>query len=213
MNKLSQFASIVGLAAALAAPAQAALTNNPGDIVPVGGQVDFEAFDGLITAGPEMLNGTLVFTGDSGSILGAFIADLNTNGLWGAGNKFAATDLQGELRFSFAGGQFVQGVGALVNHFEEDGTPRSVVVSAFGLNNELIETHTVMVNTAPDSLNEGLFIGITRPMAEITSISFSGYGLVLDNLSYTAPVPEPASLLLLAAGVAAVGFVVRRRKP
>jgi hypothetical protein len=72
--------------------------------------------------------------------------------------------------------------------------------------------NTVTINTAPDSLNEGLFVGIVRPSADIRSISFKGYGVVLDNFTYATPVPEPTSLALFAAGLAAVGFVARRRR-
>jgi hypothetical protein len=201
------------LAAALSAPAHAVLTNNPGDIAPAGGLIDFERYDGFVTTGPEMLNADVIFTGDQGSVLGAFIADLNTNGLWGAGNHFAATGLIGELRFTFANGQQVKAAGALVNHFELPGFPFAVVVSAYGQNNQIIETHTVVVDTAADSLNEGLFVGIVRPSADMRSISFKGYGVVVDDFAYTTPVPEPGTLALLAAGLGAVGFMARRRRP
>lgn len=212
MFNLSQLAIGAALAAALAAPAQAVLTTDPGDVMPMAGMIDFESYDGLVTTGPEMLDANVVFTGDAGSMLGAFIAELGSNGLWGAGNKFAATGLVGELRFTFADNQFVQKAGALVNHFEMAPLPFAVVISAYGQNNQIIETHTVMVNTAEDSLNEGTFLGIVRPTADIRSISFKGYGVVVDNFAYTAPVPEPGSLAMLAAGLAAVGFMARRRR-
>jgi hypothetical protein len=211
-SSFSRIAVAAALAAALAAPAHAVLTTNPGDIAPAAGLIDFEAYDGFVTTGPEALDANVVFTGDQGSVLGAFIADLNGNGLWGAGNKFAATGLLGELRFTFANGQKVQAAGALVNHYELPGFPFAVVVSAYGQNNQIIETHTVMVDTAADSLNEGLFVGILRPSADMRSISFKGYGVVVDNFAYTAPVPEPGTLALLAAGLATVGFMARRRR-
>ena len=167
--KLSPFAAALVLAAAL--PAQAALTNDAGAIT-MATVVDFEAFDGLVTIGPELVAPGLVFTGDQGSVLGAFIADLGDNGLWGAGNHFAASAFIGELRFSFDGGLVSSGAGALVNHFALSPLPFSVVISAYGANNQIIETHTVMVDTAADSLNDGLFLGIVRPLADIRSISF-----------------------------------------
>ena len=74
------------------------MTNNPQDVLDVDNLViDFEAYDDFLTMGPELMAPGVVFTGDAGSILGAYIADLGGNGLWGAGSHFAATDLIGAL--------------------------------------------------------------------------------------------------------------------
>lgn len=198
------------LASAAALPAQAALVGDASLIPSPAGVIDFESFDGLVTTGPEALASDLVFTGDTGSILGAFIADLGDNGLWGAGNRFAGSDFFGELRFTFADGLLSQGAGALVNHFANGLLPFAVEVSAYGANNQIIETHRVVIDTAPDSLNAGSFIGILRPTADIRSISFKGV-VVVDDFTYTTPVPEAGTWAMMALGLAAMGGLMRRR--
>ncbi|WP_341928635.1 PEP-CTERM sorting domain-containing protein [Methyloversatilis discipulorum] len=198
----------LALAFAAALPAQAALTNNAADI---GNAivVDFEAYDGFFTTGPEAVAPGVIFTGDADSQLGGFIADLGNNGLWGAGNHFAATGFIGELRFTFA--ELTASAGALVNHFANNDLPFSVVVSAYGDNNQIIESYTLAVSTGAASLNEGLFLGITRDVADIRSISFKGNGVVVDNLAVAAPVPEPETYAMLLAGLGLIGMAARRR--
>ncbi len=198
------------LAGAIALPAQAALIDNPGLIPAPSATIDFEAYDGFITTGPEAVSADVIFTGDTDSELGAFIANLGMNGLWGAGNKFVATEFFGELRFTFAYGQLSQGAGAFVNHYADDVLPFAVEVSAYGQNNEIIETHRLTIDTAEDSLNEGMFVGILRPTADIRSISFKGV-TVLDDFAYAAPVPEPGTWAMMIAGMALMGAMVRRR--
>ncbi len=203
---------LLAAAIATALPAQAALTHNPLDIPSPLNLIDFEAYDGFETTGPEMVAPGVVFTGDAGSVLGAYIANLGTNGLWGAGNHFAAGDAIGELRFTFVPGP-TRGAGAYVNHFAlGDLFSFSVVVSAYGDNNQIIETHTVTIDTDDMSMNDGLFVGIVRPTADVRSIAFKGNYVVVDDFSFTTPVPEPETYAMMLAGLGLIGLYARRRK-
>lgn len=190
----------------LALPAHAVLTSNVTDI-PDPQIIDFENFDGLITTGPEMVASGVSFTGTPGSVLGAFIADLGSNGLWGTGNHFAGTDITGTLNFIFVNG-LTHAAGAFLNSY--NGSP--MIISVLGDDRQVIESYTIDVDTPDDSLNSGVFLGITRPTADIRSISFSGQGLVVDDVTFAAPVPEPEAYTMLLAGLGLVGWTARRRK-
>ncbi len=207
--KLRLLAAVAAALAISAAPAHATLINNAASIAAPANVIDFESFDGLLTTGPLAVAANVTFTGDAGSELGANNRTLGMNGAWGVGNYFAATGFVGELRFTFAG--LSSGAGALVNHYADGVLPFNMVVSAYGANNQIIETHSVTVSTAFDSYNEGKFVGITRNTADISSISFKGAGLVVDNVTFTTPVPEPESYAMMLAGLVLLGALKRRR--
>lgn len=201
------------LALAATVPAHAALTTDAGAIAGPTILVDFEAFDGLLTSGPVDVAPGVVFSGDSGAELGANVRDLGDNGVWGVGNLFAAGGVAGELRFTFSGG-LSRGAGAFVSHYANALLPFPLVleVSAYGDNNQIIETHSLQVSAGASDYNAGSFVGISRAQADIRSISFKGLGVVADDLVLTTPVPEPGTWAMLLAGLAAVGALGRRRR-
>ena len=213
MKSTSLVAALAGLGLAFGAGASHALlwtapVPTPSTVV------TFDDFDGLVTSGPEVVAPGVTFSGNS-STLGAFVADVGANGVWGAGKVFAGLGSffepvsAGTMLFNFGS---VATAGAFVNVFG----PGNVTVTAFGAGGVTLESYVVTIDTAAYAAygeNTGLFLGIGRASAEIEGLSFAGTGVVLDDLSLsTAVVPLPPAALLLAGGLVAMGWAGRRKK-
>jgi len=222
----TSFASLALVAAlSLAGSAQAASIVSPTATFAPSTLIDFDAFDGLqVPAGaPVLLAGNAFFISDVTATLGANEQDLAGNGLWGArvdatptgsGNFVSST---GPVLFGFLITGPQAQVGAHFNLSQPmDGLKdASLTLTAYSAANQVLESFSYKVDTNWDSYNEGMFLGFSRANADIYSFGVTvsaGQSLVLDNLHLSAaPVPEPASIALLAAGLAVVGGVARRR--
>lgn len=187
--------------------------------------IDFDSYDGLqVAAGtPELLAGNTFFVSDVTATLGANNQDLGGNGLWGArfdttptgsGNFVSST---GPVLFGFLLSGPQAQVGAYFNLSQpmEGAKDAMLTLTAYSAANQVLESFSYKVDTDWESYNEGMFLGFSRANADIYSFGVTvsaGQSLVLDNLHLSAaPVPEPASIALLAAGLAVVGGVARRR--
>lgn len=201
-----QFIAAAVIAASVL-PAQASLINSAGSLLNPTSVVDFEAYDGLITSGPEVVATGVTFNGDIDAELGAYIRDLGENGVWGVGNHFAAAGSNGQISFTFDTLQ--SGFGAWVNHFRDVGG--QITVSAYDSSSNLLESYSLALSTDVYSYNDGAFMGIARHVADIRSVTFSGTGAVADNLTYTAAVPEPESYALALAALGVLVGMTRRR--
>ncbi len=207
---------VAGIALGLATllPAHAAVVNN-GNFGPLTGVITFDDFDGYVTAVPELLPvgsvGALNVAYQSGfdSVVGAFAADLQSNGAWGPGSPFLFGDTShGQinlLSFSITGGA-ARGIGAFFNAVNAG----PILLAAWN-GNTLLETHVFSVVTPMTSYNEGAFRGFFRQAGDINKFTVIGSGVAMDNLTL-APVPEPGTYAMLLAGLGLIGGIVARRR-
>lgn len=219
MNKHA-YAIAAVLASGLSGTAQAALFTDSTGFGPV--VEDFETFDGLVTPSPwpvSIAGGDVIATANIDMTIGAFAVDLNENGTWGAGNHFAGIgDLvnsggsyDGSMYFTFSASY---GAGALFSIYQDVGGTAGITLEAYGAGYTLLESHSFVINFADPLLtNAGLFYGIARNSADVVGLRVSGDGFVLDDLRVAStPVPVPAALPLLLAGVGMLGLSGRRRR-
>jgi len=180
---------------------------------------NFDAFDGLVTKGPEALAGGASVSSDVFSTIGAFAVDLVDNGTWGAGNKFAgigdlsivpttAEGFVGSMTFTLTNA--VSGIGALFSIYNDGAVSGEITLEALGAGNAVLESTTFVVDFNDALLeNVGEFRGFVRDSADIFALRVSGDGFVVDNLS---AVPVPAALPLMLGGLGLLGARLRARR-
>lgn len=216
MNKYSLVAGL--MLAATAATAQAAGTIDNQSMVPaVATAFDFESHDGYVVSSPDnfaFAGGTM--SADARFTVGQYIADLGENGVWGVGNHFLSFDNIGAMTLSVTFAQATQGFAFDFSAWQELGTttPASISISYYDAADNLIGSHAKAIDPGlgSESYNAFLTTGYVSDSANIARISISGDGVVLDNLSYAAAVPEADSYAMLLAGLGLLGFLARRRQ-
>lgn len=224
-KKLIARLGAVALAFTLVSTAQAAsIVSNNATFAPTTELITFDGYDGLVSSGQYLDDdGDVLFSSAAPSVLGAFEQNLDGNGLWGArfedsptgsGNFLSAIS---PVLFNFGADGPQAQVGAFFNLSQalEGVKSNSLTLTAYGENMEVLESFSILIDTAFDSYNQGLFLGIGRANADIFNFGISAAegSFVMDNLSLTtAPVPEPESIAMLLAGLAVVGAAVRRRR-
>jgi hypothetical protein len=186
----------------------------------------FNNFNELNTSGPVNVGAeigqNITFLSVPTTRLGATNQDLGDNGVWGArdlgptptgdGNFVASAFLRnrGEFLFSFDTGP-VMAVGAYFNQFQAIGsTSNRLELTAYDQLGNVLQSFQFTINTDPDGYNEGSFLGIRSSVANIYGFGVSDGTVVMDNLTFTVPVPEPSTYALMAAGLFMLGFAVRR---
>jgi PEP-CTERM motif len=168
-----------------------------------------------VNLGVSAANGTLNF----GAPTGAW--SLGSNGEWTSAKTFVGVDggadadnnVIAEMSFDF-GGKAVSAVGAFMN-FDPDfvyggGLPLPLYIAAYDRGGNLLESYDLPVFTA-NQINQGSFYGIALDGASIARFVISGPYAVADDLTFSVPVPEPSTYVMMAAGLAVLAGVMRRR--
>lgn len=226
MKQLSLIAAL-GLAC-VAFQAQASIIDTISQLPETRQTIDFDDQDGLfIGAGASYSAGTpsVTFSSLDGDFtVGQRIAtDLGINGSWGAGKSFLSFDKIGDMtvRIDF-GGLKTRAFVAEWSLYEEPRDHRLLTVTAYGTDGSS-ETFTlgsfatsldgvdVEDNSLLGATNFAITQGIRLAHADIAYITIQGDGIVMDNFSYTQPVPEPETWALLMAGLGVAGLSLRRR--
>lgn len=180
-----------------------------------------------VDLGVSASNGSLSVGSNSG------VWGLGANGEWtdttnpdGSPSTFLALDggadpasgTYATLSFDF-GGKAVSAVGAFLSYdpdFSYLGTPVQLYIAAYDASDNLIEDYTLPFAAVPDEHgylqpNQGAFYGIRLDNAAIARFEVSAPYAVVDNFSFTTPVPEPSTWAMLFGGALLTGWLARRK--
>jgi hypothetical protein len=211
MSKLSLIAG--ALLAASAFSAQAAVIVDRNHVPGPRSVIDFESFDGYIVNGGSLNIGGVTFSSPDQFTVGQYIADLAENGAWGAGNHFVSFDKLGAMTLNVSFAQPTKGVAFDYSIYDQDADGSAQLTARYfdSANNLIKSTKFIFSPFGSTTYNAFQSFGFVSEGAGIARMTLSGDGVVFDNLTLTAAVPEPGQYAMLLAGLGLIGSIARRR--
>jgi hypothetical protein len=215
MNKLKLVAGVMLAVSAFAAQAGNIIVDRA-DVPAAQTVIDFESFDSYIVDGSSLnvgsgvtLSSNLQFT------VGQNNAVLEQNGVWGGnGNHFVSFDNVGSMTLNISFAQATKGVGFDYSIYETDVEGSAQLTARyFDSSNNLIKSAKFIFSPFGDSTYDQFqSFGYVSDSANIARVSLSGDGVVFDNLTFTAAVPEPETYAMFLAGLGLIGAMARRHQ-
>ena len=230
---IKTFSAFCLLPALAIGSAQAALITDSSDLVGSTTTIDFNQFVGSKQL--NGINGPINIGTPTEKVQASTLYDpltmwltnidwsLADNGSWNSGRdgflgtSSTASQNVNPVKIVFESGN-ISGFGFFMNYFLDANTiASSVSLSAYDSGATLLEEFTINpagVGISTFGFNEGAFRGIQRDTADIDYILLTASNAVFDNLQFTrsASVPEPASIALLLAGLAGIGYTNKKRQ-
>ncbi|MDE1547356.1 PEP-CTERM sorting domain-containing protein [Dechloromonas agitata] len=211
MSKLNLIAGVLLVASAFTA--QAAVIVDRANVPGAQTVIDFESFDGYVVDGGSLSLGGVTLSSSNQFTVGQYIADLAENGAWGTGNHFVSFDNLGSMTLNLSFAQPTQGVAFDYSIWETDPEGSAMLTARYfdSADNLIKSTKFIFSAFGSTSYNAFQSFGFVSEGAGISRMTLSGDGVVFDNLTFTAAVPEPGQYAMLLAGLGLMGGIARRR--
>lgn len=207
----------------LGGTADAVLINSSAELTGDTTVIDFSQFTGAnqhhAVNGPVQIGGNVGMNITASSQTGSlYLYDgtwgLLDNGIWTSGRQgyLGVWPNDGPVTINFTFESLMSGVGGFMNYIVGSSYSSEVTLTAFDSSNNVLEVYDILSNpiSTPGGTNAGAFRGISRATADIASVQIYGQGIVLDDLTLqggAAPIPEPATMVMLGSGIAGIfGF-------
>lgn len=207
------FAALVVSVAALQCVAMPMYTNDRNDIFK-GNVIDWGLLGGDLTPvtpgfvlPPITVSGASAYSVFSGSTFNADFAP--TDSILALFDLNTGNPVFGTFTIDFALPMFSAGAQIQANSFGSF----SGTISAYDISNMLIASYAVSGFNGGNGDGSAIFAGITTQNGDISRLVFSGFGegAGINQLSYSQ-IPEPATLFMLAMGIALIAVTRRSQR-